>query len=320
MLCADATSTVLRKYALSASSCSNPANCRFVVERLMLITSKPCSTAQRRPPSRMGPLPLKPAPRTRALIRVQSGASARTIPAQAVPCPQRSPSVSSTSSIWSSSPTRLKATAWSILPTSGWPASTPLSRMQTRTPWPVEPPQAHSRVTRSGHLSPIEIWSAPPAARLQAGRLSAWSRAGSCCDTRGSYAGDLVVCEEAADLVDHTRLGLDAFCLERGLEVGEQRGAEFGVCLCSHDDLVDLRLRRRQLLCRLHPAHRGRGKHPDQPREGLCVIVAHHVTCSLDGSGGLFLPSKTIRSLSRQREMRLAIVPAGKLRLSPIVR
>ena len=34
---------------VSASSCRIPANWRFVVERLMLITSKPCSTAQRRP-------------------------------------------------------------------------------------------------------------------------------------------------------------------------------------------------------------------------------------------------------------------------------
>ena len=44
------------------------------------------------------------------------------------------------------------ATALSTSPTSGWPASTPLSRMQTRTPLPVAPPSAQSRVTRSGHV------------------------------------------------------------------------------------------------------------------------------------------------------------------------
>ena len=49
MLCADATRIVRLKYALSASSCSTSANWRFVVERLMFTTSKPCSTAQRRP-------------------------------------------------------------------------------------------------------------------------------------------------------------------------------------------------------------------------------------------------------------------------------
>ena len=35
-------------------------------------------------------------------------------------------------------------------PTSGWPLSMPLSTTHTVTPAPVEPPTAHSRVTRSG--------------------------------------------------------------------------------------------------------------------------------------------------------------------------
>ena len=51
-----------------------PANCFFVVERLMLMMWKPWSTAQRRPASSTPPLPVKPAPRTRTLTSSQSGA------------------------------------------------------------------------------------------------------------------------------------------------------------------------------------------------------------------------------------------------------
>ena len=40
-------------------------------------------------------MPVKPEPSTRTLEILDSGASARTIPAQAVPCPETSPSVSS---------------------------------------------------------------------------------------------------------------------------------------------------------------------------------------------------------------------------------
>src|SRR5436190_1585840 len=53
----------------------------------------------------------------------------------------------------------------------------PLSSTQTRTPAPVPPPIAQSRVTRSGHED--GIWIASPAAaaagRLQAGRSSSVS-------------------------------------------------------------------------------------------------------------------------------------------------
>ena len=71
------------------------------------------------------------------------------MPAQAVPCPTVSPSSSSSTIVSPSAPSEI-ATAPSTSPTSGCPASMPLSTMQTRAPAPVEPPQAHSRVTRSG--------------------------------------------------------------------------------------------------------------------------------------------------------------------------
>ena len=59
MLWAEATIRLRRKYAASVSACRSATNRSFVVERLMLITSNPCSTAQRRPSIRTGPLPTK---------------------------------------------------------------------------------------------------------------------------------------------------------------------------------------------------------------------------------------------------------------------
>ena len=41
-----------------AGTCYRAANWLFVVERLMFTRSNPCSTAQRSPPSRTGPLPV----------------------------------------------------------------------------------------------------------------------------------------------------------------------------------------------------------------------------------------------------------------------
>ena len=65
--------------------------------------------------------------------------------------------------------------SWSTRPTSGWSSSMPLSRMQTRTPAPVEPPHAHSRVTCSGSVNGTRIRSTASAGRLQAGRSSSSS-------------------------------------------------------------------------------------------------------------------------------------------------
>src|SRR5919206_311810 len=65
MLCADATSITRLKYATSASSCSRSTYCFFVVERLMLTTSKPCSIAHSRRPGATTPA-APPLPRIRA--------------------------------------------------------------------------------------------------------------------------------------------------------------------------------------------------------------------------------------------------------------
>ena len=117
-------------------------------------------------------------PSTRTLEMLTLGASERTMPAHAVPCPETSPSVSSSAITSSSSPTEI-VTALSSSPTSGWLASTPESRMQTRAPSPVEPPHAHSRVTRSGHSEGSEMRSTASFGRLQAG--SAVSAASQLC-------------------------------------------------------------------------------------------------------------------------------------------
>ena len=130
--------------------------CGLVVERLRLMTSNPSSTAQRRPAARIAPLPRLALPRTRTAEIRDPGASDRTIPAQAVPCPNTSPSSSSTTSM-SSADVPVTVTARSTPPTMGWSASTPLSSRQTRTPSPVEPPIAQSRVTSKGHLEASEM-------------------------------------------------------------------------------------------------------------------------------------------------------------------
>src|SRR3954469_10998014 len=92
------------------------------------------------------------------------------MPAHAVPWPQRSPASSSAITIPSSD--FVTATERCTSPTSGWASSMPLSRMQTRTPAPVAPPQAHSRETSGGHGECTRNASSADAGRLQAGSSS----------------------------------------------------------------------------------------------------------------------------------------------------
>src|ERR1043166_3393484 len=197
---------------------------------------------------------------------LHSGASPRTIPAHAVPWPHRSPSLSSATETSSSS--LATATAPSSSPTRGCPASIPLSRMQTRIPCAVAPPQAHSRVTCSGQ-SPIEICFAASADMLQAGRLS-------------SIGGTYLLDDAAAKLLEQRAGGLDALRPQSALEVGDDALPESLVGLRALDDRVQLPAGTRQLLRRLHPVRRGRWKHPDETGKLFDVVRVHHVTCSLD--------------------------------------
>src|SRR5215210_6374543 len=206
MLCAEATRTLRLKYAVSASSCRSAACWLFVVERLMLMTSNPCCTAHRRPPCRIAPEPVKPAPSTRTECSSTSGAIARTIPAHAVPCPHRSPSSSGSSISSPSSPRRI-AIAPATVPTSGWSRSTPLSRMQTRTPRPVASPSAHSRSTRSGHPASIAIRSAAARGRLHAGSSS--SSSSSSWTRTSSSTSSTRVLEQLLELHGRAHVALD---------------------------------------------------------------------------------------------------------------
>jgi len=53
------------------------------------------------------------------------------------------------------------------------------------------------------------------------------------------YYAALVVSQKATELVHHARLGLDAFGLQRALEIGEHGGTEGRVSLGAGDELVE---------------------------------------------------------------------------------
>src|SRR5438094_174386 len=110
---------------------------------------------------------------------------------------------------------------------------------------------------------------------------------------------------------------LDALRPQRAFEIGDEGPTELGVRFGALDDSVQLPAGSRQLPCRARPGGRSRGEHSDQAGKPFNVVSAHHVTCSQDAGPGSFLPSNAWRSLSRHREMRLAIVPAGSSRASP---
>src|SRR4051812_1573551 len=105
------------------------------------------STAHSRPARNATPLPRRSAPRTRTEMMSTSGARPTMMPAHAVPWPNRSTASSGTTC--ASSLMISTATLSTNRPaTLGWLPSTPLSRMATVTPAPVEPPHAHSRSMR----------------------------------------------------------------------------------------------------------------------------------------------------------------------------
>src|SRR3989442_934050 len=105
--------------------------------------------------------------------------------------------------------------------------------------------------------------------------------------------------------------------LERRLKVGDQARPELRVGLRPLDDLVEPAPGERQLLGGLDPTLGRRRQRSEKLRDVLFVVVSHRTP---DGSGTDFLPSNLSRSFSRQREIRLAIVPAGRSSASPIVR
>src|SRR5688572_1507916 len=124
-------------------------------------------------------------------------------------------------------------------------------------------------------------------------------------------AGGRSVAESAAKLVEGHDLRLVALGAQGLLEILDQLLAELGVRLRARDDAVELAADMGELLSRPHPAL-GRGwKRAQQLRQARFVVGAFRGHHTQDGSADGFLPAKISRSLPRQREMRLAIVPAG---------
>src|SRR5437867_4915559 len=176
--------------------------------------------------------------------------------------------------------------------------------MQARTPSPVAPPHAQSRVTRSGHSMGRAIRSTASLGRLQAGSGAAgmlsssaacWAAcSGSCAMRSRSYnrrksdeltlrtsgavrpenptASALDVAEALAQLVDQRTDGLIALPSQRRLEICDQSGPKLEVLLGPRDDLVEAAPGSRQLGCSLHPAFGGGSQQAQKLAEALLVI------------------------------------------------
>jgi hypothetical protein len=120
--------------------------------------------------------------------------------------------------------------------------------------------------------------------------------------------------------LDRARLGLVARRRERRLEVGDQRRLEGLVGLGAGDEDVEHRPEGRNLLCRPDPPLWDGRQETDQTAEILFGVGIRFDHWSPDDGRPGFLPSNSLRSLSRQREILLAIVPWGMSSSSPIVR
>ena len=121
--------------------------------------------------------------------------------------------------------------------------------------------------------------------------------------------------EADAQSGDHGGNGVDPFRLECCLEIGYDLGAEDGVFFGARDDSGELGSRLRKLLGRPDPPCRDGGQKSEKLTNPLFVVTDHQ---PLDAPPGHDLPSSSERSFVRQREIRLAIVPGGNSRASPI--
>jgi hypothetical protein len=126
--------------------------------------------------------------------------------------------------------------------------------------------------------------------------------------------------EALAQVLDDGRPRLYPDAAKRQFEVGNNGRSEGGIGLGALDEHTELDASQREFLRCSYPAGRSRREHAKQLTETLFVVCRHLVTYSLDGGAGVFLPSSLERSCPRQREILLAIVPAGIPSSSPIVR
>src|SRR5919197_917025 len=133
--------------------------------------------------------------------------------------------------------------------------------MQTRVPVPVEPPHAHSRVTRSGQWTGSEILSTASFGRLHAGSASPACAASEATTLEPTSSARGVA---LAQLVDEAAVRLETLLRQRGLEIGDESSPESRIGLRARDDLVERATSDGELLCGLHP---GGGSGPQQAQE-----------------------------------------------------
>ena len=128
--------------------------------------------------------------------------------------------------------------------------------------------------------------------------------------------------EPTAERVEERGGGLDPHSSQRRLEVGDHLRAVLRVGLRPRHDLVHQRdaLAGAPALPRPTPA--GPAAAQRAARRSSRVVRSVIGSSPPDGAAGGFLPSspRTSRSLSRQREMRLATVPIGSSSASAITR
>src|SRR4051812_18479367 len=112
---------------------------------------------------------------------------------------------------------------------------------------------------------------------------------------------------------------VDAFTRQRRLKVRDDHGTKCRVRLRALHEVIEDRAQTGQLGCRVDPGPRGRLQQPEELAQALLVpgVLAHR---SPDGPEASFLPSSCPRSFTKQREIRLAMVPEGRSTASPIVR
>ena len=125
--------------------------------------------------------------------------------------------------------------------------------------------------------------------------------------------------EPGAERGDEHRFRFVSGLPERGLEVGLDDLPKLRVGDGALDELVETAPGRGQLLRRPHPGLGCRRKRLQELGQPYLIVVRHVVTLSPDGEEASDLPSSHARSLARQREILLAIVPEAMSSAAPML-
>src|SRR6478752_4328938 len=128
--------------------------------------------------------------------------------------------------------------------------------------------------------------------------------------------------EASAQVLDDDGTRLDPGDAQGAFEIVDESLPEGGVLLGPRDERVEVGTCPWQLLRCLDPAGRSRREEAKQLAQALFVVrrhSIHHVYTTWEGGIIFRHRSTSVRRRPRQREMRLAIVPAGMSSASPIV-